>query len=185
MPNKMSDKSATKSDKLARKSAKKPSEPKRFRRIAPLGEALGRGLDPVFKKRGFASQDIVRQWPSIAPKPYDEVSLPDKLMWPRKEAGSEGAILFVRCAEAHRLAFSYETDRLAAAINRYFGYVLVQKVKLSSAPFSPHSDAPTHIERELAPETIENIEQAVKDVKDEGLQQALRQLGKNLMQKEQ
>ena len=30
---------------------------------------------------------------------------------------------------------------IAAAINRYFGYVLVGQVRLSAEPFSPHSGA--------------------------------------------
>ncbi|HLV84673.1 MAG TPA: hypothetical protein VKY62_12960, partial [Devosia sp.] len=66
-------------------------EPKRRNRTMSVADVLAGALDPVLKKRGFASRDIIAHWSVMAPKPYDEVAIPDKLSWPRGERSAEGA----------------------------------------------------------------------------------------------
>ena len=95
-------------------------------------------LDAALKKRGFATRDILTHWAAMAPKPYDALAMPDQLKWPRG-AGHEGATLYLRCAPGHALALSHEAPLIAAAVNRYFGYLLVREVRLSAEPFSAGS----------------------------------------------
>src|SRR5437588_348243 len=103
----------------------KTKEPKRLNRAVGIGEALNGALDPALKRRGFASRDIVTHWTAIAPAPYDKLAIPDKLVWPRGERSAQGATLYLRCVEGHALMLTHEAPRIAASINRYFGYVLV------------------------------------------------------------
>ena len=76
-------------------------EPKRRNRTVSVADALSGALDPVLKKRGFASRDILAHWTVIAPAPYDKVAIPDKLTWPRGERSAEGATLYLRCMPGH------------------------------------------------------------------------------------
>lgn len=165
--------------------ADKKKQSKRLNRAVGLSEAVSGAIDPVFRKRGFASRDLITNWAAIAPTPYDKVSIPDKLHWPRGEAGAEGAILFLRCTESHRLALAHEGATIAAAVNRYFGYFLVGAVKLSVEPFSPGSDTNKDIEATPAPEVRQAVNAAVSGVEDAGLKEALRRLGLGLMQNKQ
>ena len=64
-------------------------EPKRRNRTMNIAEVLAGALDPVLKKRGFASRDIIAHWSVMAPKPYGEVAIPDKLSWPRGERSAD------------------------------------------------------------------------------------------------
>jgi len=159
---------------------KKPKD-KRLNRTVGLSEAVSAAIDPVFRKRGFASRDIITSWAAIAPVPYDKVAIPDKLLWPRGQAGAEGAILFLRCAESQRLALAHEGAAVAAAVNRYFGYVLVGAVKLSAEPFTPGSGMKSDKRKEPLPETRQAVENAIAGVKDEGVKEALRHLGHGLL----
>jgi hypothetical protein len=152
-------------------------EPKRLNRAVAVSEALGRALDPALKKRGFASRDLLQHWAVIAPEPYGRVSRPEKLSWPRGERGAGGAVLYICCHPGHALALSHEGDRLAQAINRYFGYVLVDEVRLSAAPFlaePPKKPGPPV----APPERAAAIAQQVKGIEDEGLREALAGLGR-------
>lgn len=154
---------------------------KRANRAVGLADALGATLGPALKKRGFASRDLVAHWPAIAPAPYDRVAAPDQLKWPRGERGADGAVLLVRCADSHRLALQHEGAKVAAAINRYFGYLLVAEVRLSATPFSAGSAA----ERKAAPQPdaadSARVEASLARVADPGLRDALRRLGLGLM----
>lgn len=161
--------------------AKEKKEFKRLNRAVGVGEAVGIAIDPVFRKRGFASRDIISNWPSIAPKPYDKMSIPEKLHWPRGEAGAEGAVLFLRCADSHKLALAHEGQSIAASINRYFGYVLVGAVKLSPAPFTPGSGEKTETAPQADPETQKAVRDEVSKVGDDGVREALEKLGLGIM----
>ncbi|HHG91299.1 MAG TPA: DUF721 domain-containing protein [Devosia sp.] len=159
----------------------KKSDIKRRGRPANAGEIANRVLDPVLKKRGFASRDILARWPHIAPPPYNRVSFPERLTWRRGEAGAQGAILFLRCHEAHRLALAHDSMLIAGAVNRYFGYVLVDRVKLSAEPFTFRSDSKVQIAIVTSADTIGKIENQIAAVEDEGLRDALRKLGQGVL----
>lgn len=159
----------------------KDGEPKRLNRVVGAGEAIGRVLDPAFRKRGFASRDIITHWGAMAPKPYDRVAAPDRLVWPRGERGAGGAVLYLRCAEGHQLALAHEGERISAAINRYFGYILVESVRLSAEPLVSETSAGPSGAPEPSARAGGAINDAVVAVADDGLRDALRQLGRGIM----
>lgn len=161
--------------------ADKPKEYKRLNRSVAVADALSGALDPALKRRGFASRDIITYWSAMAPAPYDKVAMPDKLVWPRGERSAEGATLHLRCAPSHALGLAHEGTRVAAAVNRYFGYVLVGQVRLSAEPFRPHSATSTNDRKEVASSVRARVGGAVEGVEDEGLREALRQLGHGIM----
>jgi hypothetical protein len=163
------------------KKPQEPAEPKRLNRTVGVAEALNKVLDSALKKRGFATRDILARWADIAPKPYDKVAIPAELKWPRG-AGHEGATLFLRCAEAQRLALAHEAPLIAAAVNRYFGYFLVREVKLSAEPFIK-SSAPKSKVQATPPEVAKHADQAVAEVQDPALKDALKALGEAVLSK--
>jgi hypothetical protein len=161
--------------------AEKSKEPKRLNRVVGVAEAISGALDPALKRRGFATRDIVTQWAAIAPSPYDKVAMPDKLVWPRGEKSAEGAVLYLRCMPAHTLALSHEGARIAAAVNRYFGYLLVREVRLSAEPFVPENSVKSAAPRQHDRAVLEKVETAIEAVEDSEIREALRQLGRGLM----
>ena len=160
---------------------KQDEEPKRLNRTVGVGDALGGVLDSMFKKRGFATRDIVTQWAAMAPKPYDRVAIPEQLKWPRG-AGHEGATLYLRCMQGHALALSHEGGLIAAAVNRYFGYFLVREVRLSAEPFSA-SVAKAKPPQPVPAEAVAKAGEAAAEVADDGLRSALEELGKSVLSK--
>jgi hypothetical protein len=161
--------------------SRKPDEsPKRRNRTVPIAEALGGVIDPALRKRGFASRDLVAHWQAIAPAPYGQVSVPDKLVWPRN-AGGEGATLWLRAAPGHGLALVHEGERIAQAINRYFGYVLVKTVRLSTDPFTPGSGWMREKDTKPSEKTASTVADTIAHVKDDDLREALRTLGHALL----
>lgn len=151
-------------------------EPKRLNRTVGIAEALSGALEPAMRKRGFASRDILTHWAAMAPAPYDKVAVPDKLSWPRGERGADGATLYLRCVPGHALAISHEGAKISAAVNRYFGYLLVNAVRLSAEPFNPPSDEAPKAAR--LPELARiKVDATLTRVGDQGVKEALRQLG--------
>ena len=155
---------------------KADAEPKRLNRTVDIAEALKHALDPAMRKRGFASRDIITHWAAMAPKPYDQVTVPDRLVWPRGERGADGATLYLRCAPGHALALQHEGPMIARAINRYFGYLLVANCRISAEPFSVHSEEKP--QPAAVPDAArQQVGAAVEKVEDDGVKEALRALG--------
>ncbi|MEO8883808.1 MAG: hypothetical protein ABI377_10420, partial [Devosia sp.] len=88
-----------------------------------------------------------------------------------------GATLYLRCIEGHQLALSHEAPRIAAAVNRYFGYVLVDQIRLSIEPFSPCSVEKPETVPETDPIRSAVVARAVGKVEDSRLKEALKMLG--------
>lgn len=152
-------------------------EPRRRNKTLSVADALGSALDPALRKRGFASRDVINQWAVIAPPPFDKTTQPDKLVWPRGDRDGEGAVLYLRCAPGQALFAQHEAPAIAAAVNRYFGYVLVADVRLSAAPFTPGSAAGRHKPHQPSQSTIAKVGKATERVEDKDLREALRALG--------
>ncbi|MCP8884975.1 DciA family protein [Devosia sp. XJ19-1] len=152
-------------------------EPKRRNKTLSVADALAGALDPVLKKRGFAGRDIITHWRSIAPPPFDATTQPDKLSWPRAERSAEGATLYLRCAPGQALFAQHEAPAIAAAVNRYFGYLLVNDVRLSAEPFTPGSGQRMQKPRQPSQSEIAKVGKATEMVEDDDLREALQALG--------
>ena len=161
--------------------SKEPEEPRRLNRTVAVSDALAGVLDAVLKKRGFATRDILTHWAVMAPKPYDRVAVPEQLKWPRG-AGHEGATLYLRCADGHKLALSHEGTLIASAVNRYFGYFLVRDVRLSVEPFTSTSVTSSR-GKPLPPEATVMASKTVAGVADPELKGALKALGEQILAK--
>jgi hypothetical protein len=147
--------------------------PKRLNRAVGIGDVLGKALD-------FASRDLIAHWTAMAPPPYDRVAAPDRLAWPRGEKSASGATLYLRALPGHALAIQHEGERIAAAINRYFGYVLVGAVRLSPEPLTLRQPpAPPNTPLTETPHPRADAEVAA--VADDGLRDALRRQGRGIM----
>jgi hypothetical protein len=161
--------------------AKDVPEPKRLNRTVGVADALKGVLDSALKKRGFATRDLLTNWAAIAPKPYDRTTVPDQLKWPRG-ASHEGATLYLRCMPGQALALSHEGGMIAAAVNRYFGYLLVREVRISLEPFTA-SSAPRPERQKVPPEVVRRAEETVAGIEDDALRNALSSLGQALHSK--
>src|SRR5690606_20337944 len=63
----------------------KSPPPKRRNRTVQLGDVIDGMLDPALRRRGFANRELLTNWSSIVPTPWGSATMPDKLVWPRKD----------------------------------------------------------------------------------------------------
>jgi len=82
------------------------------------------------------------------------------------------------------MALSYDHERICEAINRYFGYVLVEAIKLSPEPFEAKilTKTPNKSQNPL-PEVSKKIDETIANVSDEQIKAALRELGQGMFSK--
>jgi len=162
---------------------KKHKTPKRLRRSASIAELAERAIEPMVRKRGFANSELLMRWSTIVSAPYDKGVVPDKLNWPRESEMNPhvGAVLTVRVDPIHALAFTHETETIKGAINRYFGFYLVDKIKPSRRPFVPQlEEAKRPTQRRLSEGEEKSLAQMVEGIENPELRESLLKLGRGL-----
>lgn len=147
----------------------------------PGGKAIG-GLLPritakSFERYGFHSAEIITSWPVIAGKELANISVPERIRWPRSKPAEtigeaapgatttrqprrappsarqsqqgDGATLFLRTEPAFALDIEYRAGEITDRINRYFGYRAIARIKVVQGPLV---DSPTDRANAARPE---------------------------------
>jgi hypothetical protein len=130
-----------------------PTRPK----AKPVGELIGKTLDPIVRKRGLARVELLSWWPDIVGAAYAEATVPERIRWTRD---GKAATLFVRCDPALVLQFQHEMDRVRERLNSYFGYAAVGAVRIVQKPLSGRRNVPqARAERQVPAATKDRLDQ--------------------------
>nr|WP_234419190.1 DciA family protein [Sphingomonas sp. EC-HK361] len=95
----------------------------RARQVAELLPDVGRA---AFRKFGFVQSSIVSRWGEIVGEKLSRVSTPESIRFPvgRKQDG----ILTLTVRGAHAPMMQHITPEIVERVNRFFGYVAVERV---------------------------------------------------------
>jgi hypothetical protein len=142
----------------------------------PLSELLGATLNDVMKAQGFASTEIISRWPEIVGGEIAAHSEPLKISWPRAvgDEAPEPATLVLRVEGPAALEIQHLSAVILERVNRFFGWQAIGRVALRQAPLR-RREHPPRPAPDLA--MAARIAEALPEVKDEDLRQALARLG--------
>jgi len=148
----------------------------------PLSELLGAALTDVLKAQGFASTEIISRWPDIVGAEIAAHSEPLKINWPRRvgEERPEPATLVLRVEGPAALEIQHLSAVILERVNRFFGWQAIGHIALRQAPLR-HREQPT--QRRADPEVAARIAEALPEVENDELRQALGRLGAAIKQK--
>jgi hypothetical protein len=146
-----------------------------------LSALVGRVLDPLSAKRGFANAELIAAWPEIAGPRYAETTQPESIAWPRGPGAQDGGTLTLRVEPAVALYLQHETGQLTERVNRFLGFAAVRRIRMVQKPLD-------RTRRRKPPElpTLSTAEEAALDqtvagIDHEGLRDALKQLGRGVL----
>jgi len=150
----------------------------------PVGAYVARMLDPLARARGFATTALLSEWPAIVGAELAKFTMPDRLVWPRRqqegEAASpakgwrvEGAILMLRVEGPRAIEVQHRSDKILERVNTYFGYRAITEMRILQAPVArAKPPSPT------VPEPCDDgVLPASAAFEHEGLRRALSRLG--------
>lgn len=162
------------------------ARPRRRRVPDPIAKQVAATARAVFKARGFQQDHILRHWPEIVGASLAEMSMPEKLVFPRGRAEerpsrAEGGTLTVRVDGPASLEFSHQEPQILERINGYYGYRAVTRLKLVQAPLPL---PPVEKKRRIAPLSAAEEEQLTAEtgaIQSPGLRDALETLGRRVL----
>jgi hypothetical protein len=142
----------------------------------PLSELLGATLGDAFKAQGFASTEIISRWADIVGAEIAAHSEPLKITWPRATGQEvpDPATLVLRVEGPAALEIQHLSAVILERVNRFFGWQAIGRIALRQAPLRRREQPPA---RKPDAAAAARIAEALPEVEDEDLRQALGRLG--------
>ena len=156
-------------------------EKRRRRGPVALSELVGRVLDPVTARRGFATADLIAAWPEIVGPDYADCTRPERIVWPRGRAAVDTpGVLHLRVDGPRAILVQHELGQIIERINGFFGYAVVGTIRLVQAPIISR-ERPKRRARPLDARQEARLGAAVSVVDDERLRVVLERLGRGVL----
>lgn len=143
-----------------------------------LSSLVGRVLDPVTARRGFATADLLANWAEIVGPAFADCTQPERLAWPRS-GGS--ATLTVRVAGARAVLLMHDRGPFLERINAFLGYGAVAELRIVQRPLEPARAGSVPVPpRPLSPAGARALDLSLEGI-DGALALSLRRLGEAVL----
>jgi hypothetical protein len=149
-----------------------------------LAAPLAKLTRPVLDKRGRAFAALVGEWAQIIGPALAPSTLPEKLTTGPTSEVEPGGVLTLRVAGAAALEIQHMAPQILERLNSFLGYTAVSRLKLIQAPMPLGAPPPPPSARPLTGAEKRALKAATAQVEDEGLRQALEDLGQALLAQE-
>jgi len=157
------------------------STPQKRKGPLHLSEIVGRVIEPVTARRGFAKADLIAVWPEIAGPMHASCTAPEKIVWPRHaETDAQPAGTLIIRADGPRAIFvQHELPQIVERVNAFFGYRAVAQARVVQGPVTA---AATRSPPPPPLDEASNLRIATETatVEDDGLRAALERLGRGV-----
>jgi hypothetical protein len=152
----------------------------------PLRDLVGNVVGETFRRQGFASAELVTRWTEIVGAEISAHSEPIKVQWPRAPTDSFATrgsgsgwerppgVLVLRVEGPAAIEIQHLGGVICERVNRFLGWRAIERVALRQAPLRRASR--TSAKRPDAAAAA-RIAEALSEVADEDLRQALGRLG--------
>jgi hypothetical protein len=147
-----------------------------------LAELVGRVLDPVTARRGFATAELIAVWPEIVGSRYADCSRPERIAWPRGKSNNDKPGTLVIAVEGPRaLLLQHEADQIVERVNGFLGYGAIGRTKIVQGSVSPGPSAQSLEEVPIEADALAELEHTLGNIDGEDLRSALDRLGRAIL----
>lgn len=154
----------------------------------PLRDLLSKVVGETFKRRGFASAELVTRWTEIVGVEIAAHSEPIKIQWTRGASSSRPApasgaesgwgqdpgTLILRVEGPAAVEIQHLANVICERVNRFLGWRAVERIALRQAPLRNALRQPVPT---TDPAAAARIAASLPEIADDELRQALARLG--------
>ena len=97
--------------------------------LRPFGNTLPRGFKGLLKKNGYNYSEIISKWNFLVRKEISNFSYPLAI---KMKKGSSNGTLLLGIKRGDEIKIEYSKKEIIDKINSYFGYKLVNEIKLQT-----------------------------------------------------
>jgi hypothetical protein len=155
----------------------------RRRGPVPLSQLVGKVVDPVIARRGFATADLIAAWPAIVGAAYAECTQPERILWPRTAEGAAPAkgILYLKVDGPRAIFLQHELPQILERVNALLGYAAIVQIRIAQGPVQTRTRPAKRPSGPLSPGAEAELTKTIGNVADEKLRSALDRLGRGVL----
>jgi hypothetical protein len=141
--------------------------------LRPFGNTLPRGVKGILKKSGYNYSEIISKWSVLVGKDISSCTYPKSIKM-KKENSNGTLVLAIKRGD--EINIEYSKREIINKINSYFGYKLINEIKLEAINFNSKK---TKNKNELK-KFSKNFEEKINEIKNKNIRNSLSQLLKTI-----
>jgi len=141
--------------------------------LRPFGNTIPKGLKGILKKSGYNYSEIISKWSLLVGKDISNCSYPKSI---KMRKGNTNGTLVLRIKRGDEIIVEYAKKEIIEKINSYFGYKVIDEVKLETFSAKINENK----KEKIAKKYSKNLQKKIDEIKNEGIKKSLSQLLKEV-----
>ena len=141
--------------------------------LRPFGNTLPRGVKSILKKNGYNYSEIISKWSVLVGKDISSCTYPKSIKMKR---GNSNGTLILAIKRGDEINIEYSKREIINKINSYFGYKLINEIKLEAINFNSKKTKNKNELRKFS----KNFEEKINEIKNKNIRNSLSQLLKTI-----
>ena len=141
--------------------------------LRPFGNTLPRGVKGILKKNGYNYSEIVSKWNMLVGKDISSCAYPKSI---KMKKGDSNGTLVLTIKRGDEINIEYSKKEIINKINSYFGYKLINEIKLQTINFEGEKTKNKNVLRKFS----KNFEEKISEIKNKNIRNSLSQLLKTI-----
>jgi hypothetical protein len=134
---------------------------------------LPRGVKSILKKNGYNYSEIISKWSVLVGKDISSCAYPKSIKMKR---GNSNGTLILAIKRGDEINIEYSKREIINKINSYFGYKLINEIKLEAINFNSKKTKNKNELRKFS----KNFEEKINEIKNKNIRNSLSQLLKTI-----
>ena len=137
--------------------------------LRPFGNTLPRGVKGILKKNGYNYSEIINKWNMLVGKDISNYCYPKSIKMTK--SNTQGTLV-IGVKRGNEIVVEYSKKKIINAINSYFGYRLINEIRLQSL----NSENAKMKNKNKLGQFAKNFEEKIKAIKNKNIRNSLSQL---------
>ena len=141
--------------------------------LRPFGNTLPRGLKGILKKNGYNYSEIISKWNILVGKDISDCAYPKSI---KMKKGDSNGTLVLAIKRGNEINIEYSKSKIIDKINSYFGYKLINEIKLQTFNSGDQKTKNKNISDKFS----KNFKEKINEIKSKNIRNSLYQLLKTI-----
>ena len=136
--------------------------------LRPFGNTLPQSVKVVLKKNGYNYSEIISKWNTLVGKDISSCAYPKSV---KMQKGDSNGTLVLAVKRGDEITVEYSKKEIINKINSYFGYNLINEIKLQTFNFKTPKKNKNSLKI-----FSKNFEEKIGEIKNKNIRNSLSQL---------
>ena len=137
--------------------------------LRSFGNTLPRGIKKILKKNGYNYSEIISKWNLLVGKDISNCCYPKSIKMSRE---NKMGTLLLAVKRGDEITVEYSKKDIIDKINSYFGYQLIQNIKLQTFNYENKKNRKNNVSNKFS----KNLEKKINEIKSSKIKNSLSKL---------